>query len=1114
MERTSNTPDTLEMRNDPIFVPDPAAVARSQMTTFIAYCERECGLTFGDYASFHQYSVNEFRSFWRLFLRWSGLPCEGETEPVCVGDSCETGLFFPNVRLNYAEILLATDGPRDNRRAVTTHRGDGRVEYLTRGELRERVLRLAASLRQIGVRKDDRVVAIARNVSEALISALATAALGATFSSCSPDMGAFAILARFGPLQPVVLMGHFQSEPWDIGMPVGMRLAEVAAGLPSLMAIVALDDGSAPTDLPKPVHGFGDLVAAGDYDKDIAWPRFPFNQPLFILFSSGTTGQPKCIIHGAGGTILEHVKEHRLHCDLTQDDKLFFQTSCAWMMWNWQLSALASGVELLLYGGQVQGPETLWRVVSDEGVSVFGTSPAYLQFCEEAGLVPGQKFDLTRLRSALSTGSILYDRQYDWVRNCVKADLPLQSISGGTDIIGCFVLGNPNLAVYRGQAQCQSLGMDVRALPAPNAPSEPIGELVCTTPFPSRPLAFYGDDDASRFHGAYFSQNPGVWTHGDLIEFTSEGGARLHGRSDGVLNIRGVRVGPAEIYRILQHVPEVAEAMAVEQYAPGELGRARMILFVVLRKGFTLDDRIAARIRSELVRRGSTTLLPARIAQIEELPVTHNGKRSETAARDAVNGRRAANRDALRNPECLDAIARHPAVSGATAVACISAPQDASVLVPAIGSQKNGTETEDQLEQKLKRIFEEVLRVSNIGNRDDFFELGCHSLMAVQLLEQIRRVIRSDLPLCALFQAPTIESLAALIRQSRNTPESRHNDTAQQHELTLPSIAKRGQKVLSWMLESVLSTRFTFSNGLTRHSRSYTSPPQVRPVSSGDIEQLGLFLQRGFRHRFDYWHRLFDYKWLNVKPDQGFVLTRGDDIVGFLGTIYSKRRVNGKTALTCNYTSLCIDSDYRSWALKLLATALPDEDVCCTNLSPIPSSARMFEVMGFKPLESRKIIFPPLLHVDTLLLPRPQIIFDREQIRSLLNDEQRVIFDDHAPYDCLYLVVHSGTEINYLIMKRRVRRGLAFSELLYCSSPDMLVRHFERTKLSILRTQRTLALEADARLFGKIRPRGIPIKQYALFRSSIFQPNEIDNLYSELVLLPIDKSRRPVAIRS
>jgi len=345
-----------------------------------------------------------------------------------------------------------------------------------------------------------------------------------------------------------VLLGNLRPEPWDPGIPIAARLAEVAAGLPSLTAIIALDDGVLPDGLAAPVYRLSDLIG-GDFAGDFVWQRYPFNHPLFILFSSGTMGPPKCIVHGAGGTLLEHLKEHRLHCDLRAGDKLFFQTSCGWMMWNWQLSALASGAELVLYDGPLEGPETLWQIVGEEDVTVFGTSPAYLQFCQGAGFAPGREFELRALRSVLSTGSILYPHQYDWVSDQVKA-LPLQSISGGTDIVGCFVLGNPNLPVHRGQAQCRSLGLDVRELPPADAPTATIGELICANPFPSRPVGLYGDTDASRFHDAYFSQNPGVWTHGDLVEFIPQGGAILHGRSDGILNVRGIRIGPAEIYRI------------------------------------------------------------------------------------------------------------------------------------------------------------------------------------------------------------------------------------------------------------------------------------------------------------------------------------------------------------------------------------------------------------------------------------------------------------------------------------------------------------------------------------------------------------------------------------
>ena len=781
----------------PIFLPSPSSIARSQMTAFMRYCEAETGRFFADYAAFHDFSVREFRSFWQLFFRWCGLPYEGDLAPVCVGDFCESACFFPNVGLNYAEILLANDAGGDDCPAVTARRGDGGCERMTRGMLRDRTLRLAASLRRLGVQQGDRVVAVARNTSEAVIAALATTALGAIFSSCAPDMGSFTILTRFAPLQPTVLMGHFSIEPWDLGTSVADRLSEVAAGLPALTAIVALDNGPVPGGLHTPVHRFSDLVLQGAAADEFEWQRFPFNHPLFIMFSSGTTGQPKCIMHGAGGTLLEHIKEHRLHCDLKQGDKLFFQTSCAWMMWHWQLSALASGAEVVLYNGLIEVPETLWRLVSDERVTVFGTSPAYLQFCEESELELGHTLDLGALRAVLSTGSILYDRQYDWVRDHVKPHLPLQSISGGTDIIGCFVLGNPNLPVYRGEVQCKSLGLDVRALPPPDEPTATIGELICANPFPSRPLGFFGDHDGSRFHQAYFSQNPGVWTHGDLIEFTPVGGARLHGRSDGVLNIRGIRVGPAEIYRILQDVTEVAESMAVEQYADDELGEARMVLLVVLRKGVLLDSRLEGRIRSELAARGSSGFQPARIAQVDALPVTHSGKRSETAARDAVNDRPVRNRDALRNPESLEAIASHPAVRGATANAAASVTADAGTQSPSLVGDR--VAPCDHLEFELTRLYEKVLGLSHIGSRDNFFELGGHSLLLLRLSGEISALTHLDLPIGALFQAPTIESLAALVRQKGGMVETLPGNSASHHNGTgLPA----GQMVDATVLDA------------------------------------------------------------------------------------------------------------------------------------------------------------------------------------------------------------------------------------------------------------------------------------------------------------------------
>lgn len=706
------------------------------MASFVAFCESRSGERFADAAAFHAFSVDRFRDFWRLFLEWSDPLRDGDPEPVCTDERCELATFFPNLRLSYAENLLAARSPeQDEAVALVARHGDGTRREISRVELREQVRTLAAHLRGLGIGEGDRVVAIAANHPEAVIGALAAATLGATFSSAAPEMGAPAILSRFEQLGPKLLLADLDAE----------CVPAVASALPTLRAVVALDEEPAAEAIALPVHRLAELTASPPpAPLPDGWQRFPFNHPLFVLFTSGTTGAPKCIVHGAGGTLLEHLKEHRLHCDLRPADTLFFQTSAAWMMWNWQLSALACGARIVLHDGPLAEAATLWRIVADEGVTVFGTSPPYLQLCEDSGYSPRRDAPAPRLRSVLSTGSVLRDWQYDWVAEEV-GPVRLQSISGGTDIIGCFALGHPELPVRRGMLQCRSLGLDVRALATETTPADSeIGELVCRNPFPSRPLGLLGDADGSRFHDAYFAANEGVWTHGDLIELDPDGQARIHGRSDGVLNINGVRIGPSEIYQALHGIPEVREAMAVEQRRDAG---ARLVLLVVLREGAELDRALRRRLRERIARETTALHVPELVVAVDEVPVTHSGKRSERAGRDAVEGREPANLRALANP---DSAAR---IGGAVAEAEAALSGDRLAALPADAATAD----------RLRALWETVLGLDGIGDEEDFFALGGTSLQAVQLFTLIRERLGVDLPLSALIEAPTVAALAASV---------------------------------------------------------------------------------------------------------------------------------------------------------------------------------------------------------------------------------------------------------------------------------------------------------------------------------------------------------------
>lgn len=628
------------------------------MTRFRAFVSERAGVALPSDRELQTWSVDNVARFWSLFAEHMKLRLGGEREPSLDGDKVETATFFPKATISYVDHLLrpTAEEVRDEDEAVVGVDELGVREVLTRGELKRRVARCAAELAARGVHEGDRVVALGRNVPRTLVLYLATLSLGAVWSSIAPDMGMELVGQRIGQIHPKVVLADFKY-PYMGTWRENAKPETIAAIVPDA-TIIPMDD----------VDGW--MTKAGD--DHAASAEVPFNHPLVILFSSGTTGLPKCIMHGAGGTLLEHMKELSLHCDLGPGDRILFHTTAGWMMYNWLVSALLTGATVVLYDGSVSYPEAdnLLRVVAAEKVTAFGTSAAYIAYCKDAGLEPKASLDLSTLRLMMSTGSVLRDALFDWAFEHI-APVPLHSISGGTDIVGCFVLGSPNLPVTRGESPMISLAMDVRVandhgMQRPPKEGSVIGELVCTQPFPSRPVGFWGDPERTRFHDAYFSQHDGVWTHGDTLELTSLGTARIHGRSDGVLNVRGVRIGPGEIYKVLEAFPEVRAAAAVEQRAPDEPGGSRLVLFVVLADGAKeLPRPLMLKMKKELSTKASPSHVPAAIVAISEVPRTHNNKVSERAARDAANGLVPKNITALKNPEIIKEISDHPEIKQA-----------------------------------------------------------------------------------------------------------------------------------------------------------------------------------------------------------------------------------------------------------------------------------------------------------------------------------------------------------------------------------------------------------------------------------------------------------------
>ncbi|WP_163557630.1 acetoacetate--CoA ligase [Halomonas sp. NO4] len=636
----------------PLWQPAPARREASQLASLMRELETETGSVFRDYAALHAWSLAHPEAFWRKVWDLGVIGDPGQR--VLDNPTAMPGArWFPESRLNVAANLLRR---RDATPALIACDERGRRRELSHAELYDRVARLARTLRHSGVQRGDRVAGLVPNSEHAVIAMLATASLGAVWSSCSPDFGVEGVLDRFGQIEPKVLIAC-DGYHWN-GKAIALheRLGELVDQLPTLVQVVLfpfLDPEATPD-----TRGIDKAVTwatyLGDAAETLDFAELPFDHPLYILYSSGTTGKPKCIVHGAGGTLLQHLKEHRLHCDLGEGDVFFYYTTCGWMMWNWLVSGLASGATLLLYDGAPFAPDSaaLWRLAERERVTCFGISATYLTTCAKEGMRPGRDHDLSALHTLLSTGSALPHETFDYVYRAIKSDLLLASISGGTDIVSCFALGCPIRPVYRGQLQCRGLGMAVSVYDESGTPCAvgEKGELVCTQPFPSMPLGFWNDPDDQRYHGSYFARFPGVWAHGDYAELTAEDGLFIHGRADTVLNPGGVRIGTAEIYRQVDRVDEVVESLCIGQQWEDDV---RIVLFVRLRDGLTLDDALRQRIRDTVRTHASPRHVPTKIIQVDDLPRTRSGKLVELAVRDVVHGRSAANLGSLANPSAL-----------------------------------------------------------------------------------------------------------------------------------------------------------------------------------------------------------------------------------------------------------------------------------------------------------------------------------------------------------------------------------------------------------------------------------------------------------------------------
>lgn len=639
--------------NKPIWQPSEARIAQSNVVRFMSQVEQDWGIDIADSDALWTFSVAQPEKFWRSLVDHLALIGQSWTDPVLKdGNKMPGAQWFPDARFNFAENLLRHRGAKD---AIVFRGEDKMHRRLSFDDLYNEVSRLAQALQALGIKSGDKIAGYVPNVPEAVIAMLATTSLGAVWSSCSPDFGVRGVLDRFEQIEPKIIFAadgyHYNGKTHDSLE----KLIKIGDQLPSVEQIVVFDYVAKNADISMIAKAVSwDHLTTPYPPQNIDFIQLPFDHPLYIMFSSGTTGAPKCIVHTAGGALLKHASEQPLHCDIKKDDRVFYFTTCGWMMWNWLVPNLAWGATILLYDGSpfYPSPLALFDFAETENATLLGTSAKFLEALDNSGEQPINSFPLTSLRMLCSTGSPLAPERFDFVYKAVKQDVHLVSISGGTDILGCFIAGDPTKPVWRGEMQQAVYGMDVDVFDDQgNSLVGEKGELVCKTPFPSVPLGFLNDPDGSRYHSAYFDVFPNVWCHGDYIEKTNHGGFVVYGRSDATLNPGGVRIGTAEIYRQVERMDEVLESIVIGQEWNFD---TRVILFVILADGLILDDALTGKIKQQVRDNCTPRHVPAKVIQVADIPRTKSGKITELAVRDIVHGRDIKNKEALANPEALE----------------------------------------------------------------------------------------------------------------------------------------------------------------------------------------------------------------------------------------------------------------------------------------------------------------------------------------------------------------------------------------------------------------------------------------------------------------------------